>query len=184
MESAAHADGKPDLQGVWSNNSVTPMTRPTQWKSKEFLTDAEVQELRGRSRATQQAGDAIFGDIVQLALNVRDTGKFDQTSYDPTTGNYNQFWMAERDWDNRTSLITDPPNGQMPPLTADRPARLAADGARPRRWSSKARRRARGAVLMARKIGRSQSAAFRTACRARGRDTTATSRSCSRLRRW
>ena len=28
------ADGHPDLQGVWSNNSVTPMTRPTQWKDK------------------------------------------------------------------------------------------------------------------------------------------------------
>ena len=28
------ADGKPDLQGVWGNNSVTPMTRPTQWKDK------------------------------------------------------------------------------------------------------------------------------------------------------
>ena len=40
------ADGKPDLQGVWGNNSVTPMTRPAQWKNKEFLTDAEVAELQ------------------------------------------------------------------------------------------------------------------------------------------
>ena len=39
-------DGKPDLQGVWANNSVTPMTRPTQWKDKDALTDAEVDELK------------------------------------------------------------------------------------------------------------------------------------------
>ena len=40
------AEGKPDLQGVWANNGVTPMTRPAQWKGKEFLTDAEVKELK------------------------------------------------------------------------------------------------------------------------------------------
>ena len=39
------ADGQPDLQGVWGNNSVTPMTRPRQWKDKASLTDAELQEL-------------------------------------------------------------------------------------------------------------------------------------------
>jgi hypothetical protein len=88
-------DGKPDLQGVWGNNGVTPMTRPRQWKDKQTLTDAEV-------------------------------------SYDPTTGNYNQFWMAEREWDNRTSLIVDPPNGQLPALTKEAEARRAAAAAKPR----------------------------------------------------
>jgi hypothetical protein len=119
-------DGKPDLQGVWSNNSVTPMTRPSQWRDKERLTDAEVEELKAViARFTDQGGDAIFGSMVQLALNARDSGKFNQTSYDPTTGNYNQFWMADRDWDNRTSLITDPPNGQMPALTPEAQERRA-----------------------------------------------------------
>ena len=33
-------DGRPDLQGVWGNNGVTPMTRPSQWKDKEKLSDA------------------------------------------------------------------------------------------------------------------------------------------------
>jgi hypothetical protein len=122
-------DGKPDLQGVWGNNSVTPMTRPSQWKGKEFLTDAEVKELETVvARYMSQAGDAIFGDIVQLALNAKGSGKFDQTSYDPTTGNYNQFWMSEREWDNRTSLIIDPQDGQLPPLTAAGRERLARAG--------------------------------------------------------
>ena len=121
------ADGRPDLQGVWSNNSVTPMTRPTQWKDRETVTEAEVKELQQLvQKFTDQGGDAIFQSVVQMALDAKDKGKFDQTSYDPTTGNYNQFWMADRDWDNRTALIIDPPNGQYPPFTPDGMTRAAA----------------------------------------------------------
>jgi hypothetical protein len=68
-------------------------------------------------------GDAVFQNFIQLALDMKEKGGYKPISYDPTTGNYNQFWMAERDWDNRTSLITDPPDGQMPPLTAEAQAR-------------------------------------------------------------
>jgi hypothetical protein len=120
-------DGRPDLQGVWGNNSVTPMTRPRQWKDKATLTDAEVQELKAlAAQAVDQGGDAIFGNFVQQLLDAKDKGKYEQTSYDPTTGNYNQFWMADREWDNRTSLIVDPPDGQFPPLTPEAEARRAA----------------------------------------------------------
>ena len=88
-------DGRPDLQGVWSNNSVTPMTRPTQWKDKERLTEAELAELKTLvAKNADDGGDAIFQSQVQLALDAKEKGKFNQTSYDPTTGNYNQFWMA------------------------------------------------------------------------------------------
>jgi hypothetical protein len=108
------------MQGVWSNNSVTPMTRPTQWKDKERLTDAELQELKTLiAQSADDGGDAIFQNQVQLALDAKEKGKFEQISYDKTTGNYNQFWMAGRDWDTRTSLIIDPPNGQFPPLTPE-----------------------------------------------------------------
>jgi hypothetical protein len=116
------ADGRPDLQGVWSNNSVTPMTRPTQWKDKERLTEAELAELKMlMAKNSSDGGDAIFQSPVQLALDAKDKGggKFTQLSNDPTTGNYNQFWMSGRDWDVRTSLIIDPPNGQFPPLTPE-----------------------------------------------------------------
>jgi hypothetical protein len=114
------ADGHPDLQGVYSNNSVTPMTRPTQWRDKDRLTDAEVEELKMLvAKSVDQGGDAIFASVVQLALNAKSSGKFNQTSYDPTTGNYNQFWMSDRDWDTRTALIVDPPDGQMPARTPE-----------------------------------------------------------------
>jgi hypothetical protein len=119
-------DGHPDFQGVWSNNSVTPMQRPAQWKDKSELTDAEVKELQGLvAQSIKDGGDAEFGSLVQIALNLKDSGKYNQRSYDPTTGNYNQFWMVDRDWDNRTSLIMDPKNGMMPALTPDAQARRA-----------------------------------------------------------
>ena len=123
------ADGRPDLQGVWANNNVTPMTRPTQWRNKATITDAELQELKKLvAQNAQDGGDAIFADFIQLALNTKEKGKFDQTSYDPTTGNYNQFWMAEREWDTRTSLIVDPQNGMMPPLTPEGEKRRGGRG--------------------------------------------------------
>ena len=118
-------DGRPDLQGVWANNNVTPMTRPTQWANKEQITPAELEELKRLvARNASDGGDAIFQNLVQLALDAKDKdGKFKQDSYDPSTGNYNEFWMVEREWDLRTSLIIDPPNGQQPPLTPEAQAR-------------------------------------------------------------
>ena len=126
-------DGHPDLQGVWGNNSVTPMVRPTQWKDKAVLTDAELEALKQvAARFVDQGGDAIFGNFIQMALDARDKGTFNQLSYDPSTGNYNQFWMAEREWDNRTSLIIDPADGRYPPLTPEAQARRAAGRPVPR----------------------------------------------------
>ncbi len=120
-------DGRPDLQGVWGNNSVTPMTRPRQWKDKAALSDAEVEEMKQLSaRFVDQGGDAIFGNFIQQMLDARDKGSFAQVSYDPSTGNYNQFWMADREWDNRTSLVVDPADGQFPPLTPEAEARREA----------------------------------------------------------
>jgi hypothetical protein len=117
-------DGHPDLQGVWANNSVTPTERPKQWKDKPSLTDAELQELKALvARYVSDGGDAVFQNFVQVALDAKDKGEYKQLSYDRATGNYNEFWMAGRDWDNRTSLITDPPNGLMPPLTPEAQAK-------------------------------------------------------------
>ena len=121
------ADGHPDLQGVWGNNSVTPMTRPRQWTDKATLTDAELAEMKQlAAHYVDQGGDAIFGNFLQMALDARDKGEFKQVSYDPTTGNYNQFWMAEREWDTRTSLIVNPASGQFPALTPEGEARRDA----------------------------------------------------------
>jgi len=127
------ADGHPDLRGVWGNNSVTPMTRPRQWKDKASLSETELEELkRMAAEFVDQGGDAIFGNFVQQILDAKDKGSFNQLSYDPSTGNYNQFWMADREWDQRTSLITSPADGQFPPLTPAAQARREAARSAPK----------------------------------------------------
>ncbi len=109
------ADGHPDLQGVWANNNVTPLERPPQWAGKERLTDEELAALKVAAAQVIASGlDAQFGD--QLVLKAL-AGLTDADSYD-TTGNYNQFWMADRDFTHQTSLVIDPPDGQVPALTA------------------------------------------------------------------
>jgi hypothetical protein len=120
-------DGHPDFQGVWANNTVTPLQRPKQWEGKTRLTDAEVAELQKfAAQITENDGDAQFGDGLILAV-LDHIAK--PTSYDPAgTGNYNQFWVVERDWhDRRTSLIVDPPNGKIPPMTPEAQKRRAAE---------------------------------------------------------
>src|SRR5918912_613664 len=119
-------DGHPDFQGVWANNTVTPLQRPKQWEGKTRLTDAEVAELQKfAARIVENDGDAQFGDAFILAV----LDRIDKPiSYDPGTGNYNQFWVVDRDWhDRRTSLIEDPPNGRLPPMTPDAQKRRAAE---------------------------------------------------------
>ena len=108
--------GQPDLEGVWTNNGVTPLQRPEALKEREFLTDAEVANLKRRAAElfeSQQAGDLIGDRLFQEIIK-------DPTlrPFDPDTGNYNSFWLVDRSIDNRTSLIIDPPTGRMPPRVA------------------------------------------------------------------
>jgi hypothetical protein len=120
------ADGHPDFQGVWANNTVTPLQRPKQWEGKTRLTDAEIAELQKfAAHIVENDGDAQFGDGLILAVLNRNTNP---GSYDPGTGNYNQFWLVDRDWhDRRTSLITDPQDGHLPPLTPEGQRRREAE---------------------------------------------------------
>ena len=116
-------DGKPDLQGVWANNNAIPLQRPPEWQGKERLTDAELADLEAAAKAATNAGqDALFGDQLVLAAIARTKAE----SYDPTTGNYNGFWVVDRDFSDRTSLVVDPPDGLIPPLTEAANDRLCA----------------------------------------------------------
>ena len=118
------ADGQPDLQGIWANNSATPMERPEQLAGKAVLSDEELAELTQRVnqfRDSEQAGDLLGDRLMQQAL-----GNSEFNDFDVITGNYNAFWLVERSLDNRTSLIVDPPNGRIPALTADAQVRASA----------------------------------------------------------
>jgi len=108
------ADGQPDLQGVWNFSTITPLERPAEFAGREFLTDAEAAQLE--QRTAQQSN--------------RDNRS--QSADADVASAYNEFW-----WDRgvhaarvhgkaRTSLILDPPDGHVPPLTAEGQARAAS----------------------------------------------------------
>ena len=130
-------DGHPDLQGVWGNNAVTPLERPESLGERATLTEEELSRVQTTAEElfALDAGDAAFGDqFFNTALTAPETF----TSSDGGTGNYNQFWLVERDFDDRTSLIVDPPNGCLPELTpeAEETAEAASAGrGQPAAWT-------------------------------------------------
>ena len=117
------ADGKPDLQGVWLNQSATPLERPKELAGREFLTDEEVAELKKRAARLFAVGaDSDFpgGDNFFLALLANPPDR-----YVSPTATGSATVMIERTIENRTSLISDPADGRMPPMTPDGQARFA-----------------------------------------------------------
>ena len=104
-------DGQPDLQANWVNKSATPLERPKQLEGRQFLTDAEVTELRRRADRLFKNGDgdAAGGDNYFLAV-LANPERFKSPT---ATG----AQISEREIDNRTSLIVDPSDGKLPPYT-------------------------------------------------------------------
>jgi len=118
----------PDLQGVWVSNGATPLERPKELEGKPFLTDAEVTELKKRAERIFKSGDSDFasGDNVFLAA----LGNVEQFRNPAGHSSGGSDQMIEREFDNRTSLIVDPPDGKIPPLTPEgRRRQAAADAA-------------------------------------------------------
>ena len=107
--------GAPDLQGVWDFRTITPLERPSELAGKDVLTDEEAAEQEQRTAE----------------------GWRDRPPREGDTGFYNQFWLDPGTAvvpTKRTSLIVDPPDGRMPPLTAEaqrRATRRAASWERP-----------------------------------------------------
>jgi hypothetical protein len=107
---ARTADGQPDLQGVWLNNAATPLERPRALAGRSQLTDAEVTEFKRRAAAllADNANDFAGGDALFLAV----LANVDRYKSRNSTAGASE--MIEREFDNRTSLIVDPPDGRIP----------------------------------------------------------------------
>jgi hypothetical protein len=111
------------LQGRWLNNGATPLERPKALEGRQFLTNDEVAELRKRADRLFKNGksDIAGGDTPFLAtLANPDVYK------SPTGATGNSDEMIDRVFDNRTSLISDPSDGKIPPLTLEARQRQAA----------------------------------------------------------
>jgi len=122
------SDGHPDLSGIWEHNAATPLERPDELAGRALLTDDEVAQLKQKAAELFSGdGDAAFGDAVYIAALHNVLGKEKGfKSRDTGTGDYNSFWVVGRWFEKRTSLITDPPDGKLPALTADAQKRQAA----------------------------------------------------------
>ncbi len=92
--------GEPNLQGIWSDDFQIPLERPAQYAGRESLTDAEVAEI-DKVRAADLGRDERSKRGSEAAVN----------------GVYNAVFVSVRKTGHRTSLIVDPPDGRIPPLT-------------------------------------------------------------------
>ena len=124
-------DGHPDFQGSWVNNIATPLERPKELGGRALLTDQELADMKRKAHELFDNGksDAAFGDSVFNTVYANVKGiKSGFKSVDGETGDYSSVWTVDRDWENRTSLITDPPDGRMPALTPAGQKRREANG--------------------------------------------------------
>jgi len=97
-------DGQPDLQGIWTNLSFTPMVRPPEFGNREFLTKEELD--KSFKAGVQRSYEYTLG-------NAADSPFYDATTY--ALG----AWQNGIQPNPRTSLIVDPPDGQFPPLSPE-----------------------------------------------------------------
>jgi len=95
-------DGQPDLQGYWSNTTYTPLQRPNN-VTKPFFTKEEAEEAI-KLAATEEAEQTVPGTIADVHYD------FTQFGLDRS-----QSALA---LNLRSSLIVDPPDGKLPPLSA------------------------------------------------------------------
>src|SRR6266550_4215143 len=88
-------DGQPDLQGVWTNATLTPFERPAELAGKATLTEQEVASIE----------KAASKNRVDRPPKPGDTGSYNQAWFDSGT-----TWLSTR----QSSLVVDPPNGKVP----------------------------------------------------------------------
>jgi hypothetical protein len=113
-------DGHPDLQGIWTNITVTPLERPASLKSLT-LTEAEAKAFEKQQAKELQDSDGASDSPIIRAAGSSGTGGYNVLFLD--RGNE----LARVDGQKRSSLISDPPDGKVPPITPDARKRIQAD---------------------------------------------------------
>jgi hypothetical protein len=103
--------GEPDLQGIWSGETLTPLERPAKFAGKPVLTPQEAEaieeDIASRPGRDDRSRRGTEKDVAQA---------------------YNQHWLAPptKLADGRTALIVDPADGKVPPMTPQAQARATA----------------------------------------------------------
>jgi hypothetical protein len=101
-------DGRPDLQGLWDFAQLTPFERPSEFANKDSISEEEAEEFAQRRIETTNKDKRDGGAAADVERA------------------YNDFW-----WDfgtriaKQASLVVDPPDGRVPPVTAEAQKRAA-----------------------------------------------------------
>jgi hypothetical protein len=119
--------GAPDLQGVWTNATLTPTVRPKVYGDSLILTDADAAKLEAADAAHVQAGLKPTDPNTKTQDLPNDCGR----GFTGVNCGYNSFWtdpgtkVLTIDGQKRTSILTQPKNGQFPEMTPQARAAFA-----------------------------------------------------------
>ena len=113
-------DGAPDLSGVWVSDSGAPLERPAYVADRDRLTAEEVATLQERADRIFENGRSAFATADgAFRAAVEDVDTYEAWSTSSSIG------MIGFVFDERTSLVIDPPDGRIPPRRPAGAARLA-----------------------------------------------------------
>ena len=113
--------GEPDLQGTWTAEAElsVPFERPREYGTRQLLTDAELKQRQSQAERQLQSDNSDF----DLETADRSTaGQVGSATSPPP------HWLERRKISHRTSLVIDPPDGRVPPLTREAQGRAQERG--------------------------------------------------------
>ena len=105
-------DGHPSLQGTWTNATITPLERPAQFAGRLTISDAEAAKFE------HQDDDNLYTDRRNANAEQDRDHAYNSLFFDRGTE------LVRVDGVKRTSLIIDPPDGKLPPLTPEARKRM------------------------------------------------------------
>jgi len=113
--------GDPDLSGTWTSEAelTVPFERPAEFGTRQWLTDPEFEQRLTRTATQLESDNAEF--TVDNA-DITNAGAVGSATSPPP------HWLERRETSRRTSLVIDPPDGRIPPMTAEGRQRLASSG--------------------------------------------------------
>lgn len=110
--------GDPDLQGIWPSTRMVgvPFERPKEYGNRLFLTDEEFKARQTQAERQQKLDNADFS-VDRPSADVEAMGDVGGPTSPPP------FWLERGQPSRQSSLLVDPPDGQLPPMTPDGAAR-------------------------------------------------------------
>jgi hypothetical protein len=121
------AEGHPDLQGVWTNATITPLERQPQFGDRLTISATEAKALEQEQADFREEQDKP----TDPKLGILDLPKDCGGGFSGVNCGYNNFWvdpgshLISINGESRTSIVVEPKNGRVPPLKPEARARLA-----------------------------------------------------------